>query len=65
MTNKEFDESLKEMNEEWRKAEFIEKDHKKAQEIQDRMDSLCSYHARMCDMRIRAAHHRMGFGRRW
>jgi hypothetical protein len=30
------------------------------------MDSLCDYHARMCDMRIRAAHQSMGLhGRRW
>ena len=65
MTNDEFEKSLKEMNEKWHDAEFVEKNHEKAQEIQDQMDRLCQHHARMCDMRIREAHRRMGFGRRW
>ena len=65
MTNDEFERDLKEMNEAWRQAEFVEKDHKKAQQIQDNMDALCQRHARECDARIREAHRRMGFGRRW
>ena len=65
MTNAEFDAAIKEMNDEWKKAVYVEKDHEKGQAIQDNMDALCERHARECDMRIREAHRRMGFGRRW